>query len=34
LISYFTSLLQDLKRSNESRSEFASNLETTQTSHR
>jgi hypothetical protein len=25
LISYFTSLLQDLKRSNESRSEFASN---------
>jgi hypothetical protein len=34
LVSYFTSLFQNRKWSNESWCELASNLETTQTSHR
>jgi hypothetical protein len=34
LVSYFTSLLQNLKWSNESWCELASYLETTQTSYR
>jgi hypothetical protein len=34
LISYFTTLLQNLKWSNESWYEFASKLKTTQTYHR
>jgi hypothetical protein len=34
LVSYFTSLLQNLEWSNEPQCELALNLETTQTSHR
>jgi hypothetical protein len=34
LVSYFTSLLKNLEWSNEPRCELASDLETTQTSHR
>jgi hypothetical protein len=34
LVGYFTSLLQNLEWSNEPRCELASDLETTQTSHR